>query len=154
MFARSSGAKCDRRAAVQLAFPHLAFWKSWCLEAWFCKIPGREVSTEKHCERMVVGLQYECYMWSCFSGGFGLCKVAFLIALLLCCFLLLYDESRWELLQRRVGHREKPFRISLEYIAKGNKSIAAVDSFAMKNCTTGNVPYFYCFCLTMFWCLF
>lgn len=81
-------------------------------------------------------------MWSCFSGGFCLCKVTFLIAFLLCYFLSLHDESRWVLLQRRVGHIEKPFRISLEYTANGNKSIAAVDSFAMKNCTTGNVPYF------------
>lgn len=81
-------------------------------------------------------------MWSCFSGGFCPCKVAFLITLLLCYFLSLHDESRWVLLQRRVGHIEKPFRISLEYIANGNKSIAAVDSFAMKNCTAGNVPYF------------
>lgn len=46
------------------------------------------------------------------------------------------------LLQRRVGHLEKPFRISVEYVAHGNKSIAAVDSFAMKNCSTGNVEYF------------
>ncbi|XP_042718165.1 ALK tyrosine kinase receptor-like [Lagopus leucura] len=47
------------------------------------------------------------------------------------------EKHGWVLLQRRVGHIEKPFRISLEYIANGNKSIAAVDSFAMKNCTTG-----------------
>uniref|UniRef100_A0A8V0YVQ8 Tyrosine-protein kinase receptor n=1 Tax=Gallus gallus TaxID=9031 RepID=A0A8V0YVQ8_CHICK len=47
------------------------------------------------------------------------------------------EKRGWELLQRRVGHREKPFRISLEYVTNGNKSIAAVDSFAMKNCTTG-----------------
>ncbi|XP_031455376.1 ALK tyrosine kinase receptor [Phasianus colchicus] len=47
------------------------------------------------------------------------------------------EKRGWVLLQRRVGHIEKPFRISLEYIANGNKSIAAVDSFAMKNCTAG-----------------
>lgn len=81
---------------------------------------------------------------SCSSGGFGPCKAAFLTALLLCSFLLLYDETRWVLLQRRVGHLEKPFRISLEYIPNGNKSVAAVDSFAMKNCSSGNRA-FYCF---------
>ncbi|XP_021245903.1 ALK tyrosine kinase receptor-like [Numida meleagris] len=48
------------------------------------------------------------------------------------------EKRGWVLLQRRVGHIEKPFRISLEYIANGNKSMAAVDSFAMKNCTTGS----------------
>ncbi|KAI1240503.1 ALK tyrosine kinase receptor, partial [Lamprotornis superbus] len=40
--------------------------------------------------------------------------------------------------RRRVGHLEKPFRISLEYIPNGNKSVAAVDSFAMKNCSSGS----------------
>lgn len=89
------------------------------------------------------------HMQSCFSGGFGPRKITFLI-ILLCSFPFLYDECRWVLLQRRVGHLEKPFRISLEYVAHGNKSIAAVDSFAIKNCSTGNVPYFivsgsYCF---------
>jgi len=79
---------------------------------------------------------------SCPIGAFGPCEVACLTALLLCSFLLLYDETRWVLLQRRVGHLEKPFRISLEYVAHGNKSVAAVDSFAMKNCSTGNVKYF------------
>ena len=82
------------------------------------------------------------HMWSCCFGGFGRCKVAFLTALLLCSFLSLYDETRWVLLQRRVGQLEKPFRISLEYVANGNKSVAAVDSFAMKNCSTGNIEYF------------
>lgn len=82
------------------------------------------------------------HVWSCHFGGFGPCKVAFLTAVLLCSFLSLYDETRWVLLQRRVGHLEKPFRISLEYVANGNKSVAAVDSFAMKNCSTGNVKYF------------
>ncbi|GAB0187500.1 ALK tyrosine kinase receptor [Grus japonensis] len=48
------------------------------------------------------------------------------------------EKHGWVLLQRRVGHLEKPFRISLEYVANGNKSVAAVDSFAMKNCSTGS----------------
>lgn len=84
------------------------------------------------------------HKWRCSFGGFVSCKVALLTALLLCSFLLLYDETRWVLLQRRVGHLEKPFRISLEYIPNGNKSVAAVDSFAMKNCSSGN-GVFYCF---------
>lgn len=83
------------------------------------------------------------HKYSCSFGGFGICKVAFLTALLLCSFFLLYDETRWVLLQRRVGHLEKPFRISVEYIPNGNKSVAAVDSFAMKNCSSGN-RVFYC----------
>lgn len=85
------------------------------------------------------------HKYSCTFEGFGICKVAFLTALLLCSFLLLYDETRWVLLQRRVGHLEKPFRISLEYIPNGNKSVAAVDSFAMKNCSSGNRVMFYHF---------
>ncbi|TRZ26085.1 hypothetical protein HGM15179_001057, partial [Zosterops borbonicus] len=48
------------------------------------------------------------------------------------------QKHGWVLLQRRVGHLEKPFRISLEYIPNGNKSVAAVDSFAMKNCSSGS----------------
>uniref|UniRef100_A0A8C3UBP7 Tyrosine-protein kinase receptor n=1 Tax=Catharus ustulatus TaxID=91951 RepID=A0A8C3UBP7_CATUS len=48
------------------------------------------------------------------------------------------EKQGWVLLQRRVGHLEKPFRISLEYIPNGNKSVAAVDSFAMKNCSSGS----------------
>uniref|UniRef100_A0A8C0VAM7 Tyrosine-protein kinase receptor n=1 Tax=Cyanistes caeruleus TaxID=156563 RepID=A0A8C0VAM7_CYACU len=48
------------------------------------------------------------------------------------------EKHGWVLLQRRVGHLEKPFRISLEYIPNGNKSVAAVDSFAMKNCSSGS----------------
>lgn len=88
------------------------------------------------------------HKWSCSFGGFVSCKVALLTALLLCSFLFLYDETRWVLLQRRVGHLEKPFRISVEYIPNGNKSVAAVDSFAMKNCSSGNRVYC-CFWLTV-----
>lgn len=91
-----------------------------------CEVWGRRHSVTSH-------------LWSCCFRGFGACKVAFLTTLLLCSFLSLYDETRWVLLQRRVGHLEKPFRISLEYVANGNKSVAAVDSFAMKNCSTGNI---------------
>ncbi|OWK54191.1 ALK tyrosine kinase receptor [Lonchura striata] len=48
------------------------------------------------------------------------------------------EKHGWVLLQRRIGHLEKPFRISLEYVPNGNKSVAAVDSFAMKNCSSGS----------------
>uniref|UniRef100_A0A670HUD7 Tyrosine-protein kinase receptor n=1 Tax=Podarcis muralis TaxID=64176 RepID=A0A670HUD7_PODMU len=48
------------------------------------------------------------------------------------------EKHGWVLLQERVGHLEKPFRISLEYIASGNRSVAVIDSFAMKNCSTGS----------------
>ncbi|XP_032071947.1 ALK tyrosine kinase receptor [Thamnophis elegans] len=47
------------------------------------------------------------------------------------------EKNGWVLLQQRVGYLEKPFRISLEYTANGNRSVAAVDSFAMKNCSKG-----------------
>ncbi|XP_042302095.1 ALK tyrosine kinase receptor-like [Sceloporus undulatus] len=57
--------------------------------------------------------------------------------IVLCSLSFLCNENSWVLLQERVGHLEKPFRISLEYIASGNRSVAAIDSFAMKNCTKG-----------------
>ncbi|XP_061480955.1 ALK tyrosine kinase receptor isoform X3 [Rhineura floridana] len=47
------------------------------------------------------------------------------------------EKFGWVLLQERIGHLEKPFRISLEFTASGNRSVAVVDSFAMKNCSTG-----------------
>uniref|UniRef100_A0A803TBU8 Tyrosine-protein kinase receptor n=1 Tax=Anolis carolinensis TaxID=28377 RepID=A0A803TBU8_ANOCA len=47
------------------------------------------------------------------------------------------EKHGWMLVQERVGHLEKPFRVFLEYIASGNRSVAAIDSFAMKNCSTG-----------------
>ncbi|XP_019383136.1 PREDICTED: ALK tyrosine kinase receptor [Gavialis gangeticus] len=50
------------------------------------------------------------------------------------------EKNGWVLLQKRVGRLEKPFRISLEYAASGNRSLAAVDSFAIKNCTAGSPP--------------
>ncbi|XP_059573180.1 ALK tyrosine kinase receptor [Alligator mississippiensis] len=50
------------------------------------------------------------------------------------------EKNGWMLLQKRVGRLEKPFRISLEYTASGNRSLAAVDSFAIKNCTAGSPP--------------
>ncbi|XP_074845927.1 ALK tyrosine kinase receptor isoform X1 [Carettochelys insculpta] len=50
------------------------------------------------------------------------------------------EKHGWVLLQKTIGHLKKPFRISLEYVAKGNRSIAAMDSFAMKNCSAGSSP--------------
>nr|XP_025036773.1 ALK tyrosine kinase receptor [Pelodiscus sinensis] len=48
------------------------------------------------------------------------------------------EKNGWVLLQKRVGYLKKPFQISLEYVANGNRSIAAMDSFAMKNCSAGS----------------
>ncbi|XP_074983146.1 ALK tyrosine kinase receptor isoform X1 [Caretta caretta] len=48
------------------------------------------------------------------------------------------EKHGWVLLQKRVGHLKKPFRISLEYVASGNRSVAAMDSFAMRNCSAGS----------------
>lgn len=77
-------------------------------------------------------------MWNSRFWKLASCKLAFFLTMLvLCFFFLLCDKNRWVLLQERVGHLEKPFRISLEYIAGGNQSVAAIDSFAMKNCSTG-----------------
>ncbi|XP_053568778.1 ALK tyrosine kinase receptor [Bombina bombina] len=39
-----------------------------------------------------------------------------------------------------IGHMEKPFRISLEYVAEEKGTLAAVDSFAIKNCSQGSSP--------------
>lgn len=82
-------------------------------------------------------------MWnSCFFNCTS-CKLAlFLTMIFFCSFFLVCNENRWVLLQERVGHLEKPFRISLEYIASGNRSVAVIDSFAMKNCSTGKDSVF------------
>lgn len=81
----------------------------------------------------MMGQMWNSQFWKCASF-----KLAFFLTVfVLCFFFLLCDKNRWVLLQERVGHLEKPFRISLEYIAVGNQSVAAIDSFAMKNCSTG-----------------
>ncbi|XP_075060482.1 ALK tyrosine kinase receptor [Mixophyes fleayi] len=50
------------------------------------------------------------------------------------------EKSRWVTIGGPVGHKLKPFRISLDYLGDGGTTMAAVDSFAMKNCTRGNAP--------------
>ncbi|XP_029452609.1 ALK tyrosine kinase receptor-like [Rhinatrema bivittatum] len=47
------------------------------------------------------------------------------------------QRNGWTLLRGKVGRLEEPFRISLEYVATGNGSVAALDSFTLKNCTKG-----------------
>ncbi|XP_058523345.1 ALK tyrosine kinase receptor [Ochotona princeps] len=46
----------------------------------------------------------------------------------------------WTVLQGRVGRPEHPFRVALEYISSGNRSLSAVDFFALKNCSEGTSP--------------
>nr|XP_036865203.1 ALK tyrosine kinase receptor [Manis javanica] len=43
----------------------------------------------------------------------------------------------WTVLQGRIGRPENPFRVALEYISSGNRSLSAVDFFALKNCSEG-----------------
>ncbi|XP_063775488.1 ALK tyrosine kinase receptor [Pseudophryne corroboree] len=50
------------------------------------------------------------------------------------------EKSRWVTIGGPVGHKPKPFRISLDYLDDRGATVAAVDSFAMKNCTRGNAP--------------
>ncbi|XP_069811419.1 ALK tyrosine kinase receptor isoform X1 [Dendropsophus ebraccatus] len=50
------------------------------------------------------------------------------------------EKSRWMTIGGPVGYRMKPFRISLDYMDERGPSLAAVDSFTMKNCTRGNPP--------------
>ncbi|XP_025723775.1 ALK tyrosine kinase receptor [Callorhinus ursinus] len=46
----------------------------------------------------------------------------------------------WTVLQGRIGRPENPFRVALEYISSGNRSLSAVDFFALKNCSEGTSP--------------
>ncbi|XP_070305927.1 ALK tyrosine kinase receptor isoform X1 [Odocoileus virginianus] len=46
----------------------------------------------------------------------------------------------WTVLQGRIGRPENPFRVALEYISNGNRSLSAVDFFALKNCSEGTSP--------------
>ncbi|XP_037002647.2 ALK tyrosine kinase receptor [Artibeus jamaicensis] len=46
----------------------------------------------------------------------------------------------WTVLQGRIGRPENPFRVALEYISSGNRSLSAVDFFALKNCSEGTPP--------------
>uniref|UniRef100_F6VTG3 Tyrosine-protein kinase receptor n=1 Tax=Xenopus tropicalis TaxID=8364 RepID=F6VTG3_XENTR len=45
----------------------------------------------------------------------------------------------WVQLRGVIGHMERPFRISLEYVAEERGTVAAVDSFAIRNCSQGNL---------------
>ncbi|KAM7325091.1 hypothetical protein ACRRTK_015344 [Alexandromys fortis] len=44
----------------------------------------------------------------------------------------------WTVLHGRIGRPENPFRVALEYISSGNRSLSAVDFFALKNCSEDN----------------
>ncbi|XP_030655650.1 ALK tyrosine kinase receptor [Nomascus leucogenys] len=46
----------------------------------------------------------------------------------------------WTVLQGRIGRPDNPFRVALEYISSGNRSLSAVDFFALKNCSEGTSP--------------
>ncbi|XP_033618072.1 ALK tyrosine kinase receptor, partial [Fukomys damarensis] len=46
----------------------------------------------------------------------------------------------WTVLHGRIGRLENPFRVALEYISSGNRSLSAVDFFALKNCSEGTSP--------------
>ncbi|XP_077007812.1 ALK tyrosine kinase receptor [Tamandua tetradactyla] len=46
-------------------------------------------------------------------------------------------SAGWTVLQGRIGRPENPFRVALEYISSGNRSLSAVDFFALKNCSEG-----------------
>ncbi|XP_077138227.1 ALK tyrosine kinase receptor [Ranitomeya variabilis] len=50
------------------------------------------------------------------------------------------ERSQWATIGGPVGYRMKPFRISLDYMDERGPSVAALDSFTMKNCTKGNPP--------------
>ncbi|XP_068088865.1 ALK tyrosine kinase receptor isoform X3 [Hyperolius riggenbachi] len=50
------------------------------------------------------------------------------------------EKSRWVVIGGPIGHKGKPFRISVDYVDDTGVTVAAVDSFAMKNCTRGNPP--------------
>uniref|UniRef100_G1RZS6 receptor protein-tyrosine kinase n=1 Tax=Nomascus leucogenys TaxID=61853 RepID=G1RZS6_NOMLE len=49
-------------------------------------------------------------------------------------------EVNWTVLQGRIGRPDNPFRVALEYISSGNRSLSAVDFFALKNCSEGTSP--------------
>ncbi|ELV13716.1 ALK tyrosine kinase receptor, partial [Tupaia chinensis] len=50
------------------------------------------------------------------------------------------NATSWTVLQGRIGRPENPFRVALEYISSGNRSLSAVDFFALKNCSEGTPP--------------
>lgn len=67
-----------------------------------------------------------------------------LISVFLCFCFLISTEFRWVVVGGPVRHKGKPFRISLDYVDDEGgtaAATAAVDSFAMKNCTRGKLLY-------------
>uniref|UniRef100_A0A8C6QLL7 Tyrosine-protein kinase receptor n=1 Tax=Nannospalax galili TaxID=1026970 RepID=A0A8C6QLL7_NANGA len=50
------------------------------------------------------------------------------------------NATSWTVLQGRIGRPENPFRVALEYISSGNRSLSAVDFFALRNCSEGTSP--------------
>ncbi|XP_069464754.1 ALK tyrosine kinase receptor [Ambystoma mexicanum] len=46
-------------------------------------------------------------------------------------------KQGWLLLRGRIGRLENPFRVSVEYVASRERSLAAVDSFSLRNCSAG-----------------
>lgn len=68
----------------------------------------------------------------------SLCKLGLLlITVFLCSSPLFFNATSWTVLQGRIGRPENPFRVALEYISSGNRSLSAVDFFALKNCSEG-----------------
>ncbi|XP_019513536.1 PREDICTED: ALK tyrosine kinase receptor-like [Hipposideros armiger] len=53
---------------------------------------------------------------------------------------IVHVNLSWTVLQGRIGRPENPFRVALEYISSGNRSLSAVDFFALKNCSEGTSP--------------
>lgn len=69
-----------------------------------------------------------------------------LITIFLCFPPLPSNASSWTVLHGRIGRPENPFRVALEYISSGNRSLSAVDFFALKNCSEGT---WICLCLSL-----
>ncbi|KAM4694185.1 ALK tyrosine kinase receptor [Discoglossus pictus] len=79
------------------------------------------------------------------AGVCGCClyvawRLQLIITFFLCSSLLMSGEIRWMMLRGAIGHMDRPFRISLEYVAEEKGAVAAVDSFAIKNCSQGSSP--------------
>lgn len=75
-----------------------------------------------------------------------LCRLGWLLITIFLCFPLLPSNvSSWTVLHGRIGRPENPFRVALEYISSGNRSLSAVDFFALKNCSEGT---WICLCLS------
>lgn len=76
-----------------------------------------------------------------------LCRLGWLLITVFLCFPPLpSNASSWTVLHGRIGRPENPFRVALEYISSGNRSLSAVDFFALKNCSEGT---WICLCLSL-----